>query len=192
MKKALFILTLLFLFSSFMTVGAMAFEGENAKKAEQSTFENVEKDDTGAVEEEKEETIYEILLDNLAGIFSILTFVISIILTFFCKKGVEGDTSSVKAVEEHAKNAVEAIEIKMQSAECIISAFALAINEIDEKIVEMREKYGCENSTVARIKSEVDELLGIFTKGALSDMKADELKEKLDGIKRSLDEIGIL
>ena len=200
MKKTIFVLTLIFLLSSFLTVGAMALEGrgesvrehtaEEVKPEEISPdedYKNNENGYTGARETEKSApSVYEVIMDNLSEIFSILTFVISLILTWFYKKGAVLEDSSVNTVKAHAENAVKSIDDKIESAETVIKAFSTIVVEIDKKLDRVCEEYGCRESAIMKVKVEVEELCRLFSDGAFADMSADDIREKLDLIKKKL------
>ena len=141
--------------------------------------------------------IFEIILNNVSEILSILTFVISILLTLFYKKGlmpaVDGALCTVKSFGERAeeslssaKATVNGISERIDDISGVVKAFESAIGTIEKRMCELEEMNVSGEHTKLLVRTDLEELYEIFTDRNGKEINLDIIEKKLTEIKAKL------
>lgn len=145
---------------------------------------------TEIITSEKERGIYEIVLSHTSEILSILTFLISVFLTFFYKRDLlPAIDSSVKTIGSRAEEsivtaerAVLSIDGKIGGMSDTIEAFSKYLSEIEGRMIRLEEGR-CEGEEIrVMIASQVEELYEIVMSPS-GEISRESLEEKITAIR---------
>ena len=160
--------------------------------------------DNDEEEEEKNEEntgIFDTILDHVSEILSILTFIISLLLTLFYKKGLMPSVNgalcsigdSVKSfgiqAEESlssAKATVNGISDRIDDIRGVVKEFEAAIGTIEKRMCELEEIKTDGEHTKLLVRTDVEELYEIFTDRSGKEINLDIIEKKLTEIKAKL------
>ena len=145
---------------------------------------------TEIITAEKERGIYEIVLSHTSEILSILTFLISVFLTFFYKRDLlPAIDSSVKTIGSRAEEsivtaerAVLSIDGKIGGMSDTIEAFSKYLSEIEGRMIRLEEGRGEGEEIRVMIASQVEELYEIVMSPS-GEISRESLEEKITAIR---------